>query len=111
MIISLLAMYPRELVISPDPAVVRLGEKVSWVLQFENRSRFPKSIGWTIYFRQGHPFGPETAYSWVQGADTNDLALDAGQTREPGDYKYGVRVTDAENNETISDDDPILRVV
>jgi hypothetical protein len=111
MIINLVAKYPKELAISPDPAVVRLGERVSWSLKFENRSRFPKSVTWTIYFRLKHPFGPETDCSWTHRAESNGDTVDAGETRERGEYKYGVRLTDAESNETISDDDPVLTVV
>jgi hypothetical protein len=111
MIINLLAKYPQQLVISPDPAVARLGERVSWSLRFEDRSRFPQSLNWTVYFRHKHPFGPETGCSWTHRADKDVFTFDAGETREAGEYKYGVQLADAESNETITDDDPILIVV
>jgi hypothetical protein len=111
MVITILARYPKDSVITPDPAVVRLGERVSWLLRFENRSYFPKSINWTVYFRDKHPFGGGADCVLTDVAQEGDSTQDAGETRERGEHKYGVRLVNAENNETISDDDPILTVV
>jgi hypothetical protein len=111
MIIDLLAKYKKRLVISPDPAIARLGEWVSWSLRFEDRSRFPRYLSWTVYFRHTHPFGSETGCSWTHRLDEDVFTFDAGETREAGEYKYGVQLIDDESNETISDDDPILIVV
>jgi hypothetical protein len=40
----------------------------------------------------------------------HQAATDALRADEPGDYKYGVRVEDAESGEVIGDDDPVLIV-
>ena len=36
--------------------------------------------------------------------------IEAGEAQQPGEYKYGVRATDASTNEELCDDDPFLIV-
>lgn len=101
----------------PDPAIVKVGERVTWMIRFDTRSlspgpfRFRMRFRWRIYFENGiHPFG-ENPGIWQETTDTNDAGIIApGHAQQPGDYKYGVLIGNADTGETLSDDDPMLIV-
>jgi hypothetical protein len=121
-------------VTDPNPAIVTVGTRVRWVLratELQNRA-----LLWEIDFRIGVPFGREYETLRVKTEVVNrreratsdedvlrrlDLSEEAavnhrGLTQtlpadRPGDYKYDLRVRDAETGETIGDDDPWLVVV
>jgi hypothetical protein len=114
--------------ISPDPAEVRIGTPVFWVLH-SNRSLYSRLI-WKIYFNHGTPFaglpGPffaTTINRRGEGEALRNLGLRLTQEAdhqgavgpvvptEPGDYKYGVEVRNAETGEVVGDDDPRLIVL
>lgn len=109
--ITLVASFPPRLTISPDPAVVARGEPVIWSLIFADPSAFPKSVQWTIYFGEQHPFGPTAGSSCTQLVEPGFHQYIAGPALEAGEYKYGVRLVDAQSNRRMSDDDPWLIVL
>lgn len=79
---------------------------------------FDDPLEWTIYFSNGHPFGSLRSGIWRQRTDaakpgdrgSHRGILAAAPAREPGDYKYGVRISNARTGEQLSDDDPMLIV-
>jgi hypothetical protein len=91
---------------------VKVGEEVAWELFFDSQqSNFRAPLIWTIYFLDKHPFGSPPGREWSQRTEPDQkVFLDIGTAREPGDYKYGVRIINAETCKEISDDDPRLIV-
>lgn len=126
MIIALFATLGDRLIVRPDPAIVRVGEDVAWALFFDgpeapfgNRVQWDMSLEWRVYFNSAHPFGQRFRGVWTQKTDPlqpgdNVRAprgmLAAAPVQEPGDYKYGVAISNARTGERLSDDDPILIV-
>jgi hypothetical protein len=113
-IISLSAKGTEPVTINPDPALVKVGDNVIWELDFAPVGVL-NAIEWTIYFSQANPFNRGKSTSWVQviqtdGSDWPRALLNAGPALEEGDYKYGVRITNPANRQTLSDDDPRLIV-
>jgi hypothetical protein len=114
MLIYLSATLESRLTIDPDPAVVDLGEDVSWVLTFASTDTV-EAIQWTIYFSLENAFSPKTI-SWTEITkltENHKGRIDAGPTRVAGDHKYGVRITQIAGLggvKKISDDDPRLIV-
>lgn len=97
----------------PERAVVALGETVRWIVRAGGIGA--KSIEWQVYFRQGSPFKEHSWKMKTEGKSENDDAahagvIDAGETQQPGEYKYGVRAVDTSTNQELSDDDPFLIV-
>jgi hypothetical protein len=121
--------------VSPDPAHVKVGELFTWTVQVP-RSRF-ELLRWELHFDRGTPFGEINDFktstrnshlgtivdsnSRLQhalrdaGADL-DVIVDHGGivgpvlAEQPGDYKYGVRLENAETEEELEDYDPRLIV-
>jgi hypothetical protein len=121
-------------VTDPNPAIVAVGTRVRWIFratELQNRT-----LLWEIHFRFDEPFGPdrETLRVKTEVVDRRqrgdrgddilrrlDLSEDAAVNHRgvteaqpadrPGDYKYDLRVRDAESGEAIGDDDPWLVVV
>jgi hypothetical protein len=96
----------------PERAVVALGETVRWLVRARARV---KSIEWRVYFSKGSPFKEGSWKTTTEGSsEGGDAAhtgvIEAGEAQQPGEYKYGVRATDASTNEELSDDDPFLIV-
>ncbi len=112
MIISVQSLAGARLRISPDPAIVHVGDRVVWRMHLLHRlTGFRFRLKWTIYFHKDHPFSGDYREELTESGETNsDIIIDAGKAETPGDYKYGVRIANAETHETISDDDPILIV-
>ena len=116
MIISLAARLEGPLNIRPDPAFVTIGESVTWELLFDPQgSTFRVPLKWEIYFQDKDPFSLSNGRAWIARSEPNSNGehkemLDVGEAREPGDYKYGVRIANAESGEELSDDDPRLIV-
>ena len=97
--------------ITPDPARVRVGTPIVW--RFLAHQSSPENIRWTVYFSNNSPFFfPTTEII------TNTHSIDGQHTgatgavapQHPGEYKYGVRTENPQNQETMGDDDPQLVV-
>jgi len=100
--------------VQPDPALVKVGDNVIWELSLAS-DRDLVSAEWVIYFRDKNPFNRANSIEWgllteATGADEHKLMFDAGPTREPGDFKYGVRIMNVKTGKQLSDDDPRLIV-
>lgn len=113
MIISLHATSEAQLQIQPDPAIVHVGDRVAWELFFDSpRRNFRSPLLWIIYFREKHAFRNHYGSEWQQRSEPNQkVIVDAGKAEEHGDYKYGVRIINAETGKELSDDDPRLIVI
>jgi hypothetical protein len=104
------------LVFSPDPAIVRRGEAVSWRFQASTLPASP--LQWTVYFNKGSPFHAQD-HSHIHQFTARTPSVGRQQIAtsqamsadDPGEYKYGVRVVDAINQTTLGDDDPWLIVL
>lgn len=95
----------------PDPAIVRRGTLVNWRFQ-ANGLPFPQ-LEWVVYFNEGSPFRGQGAQIVVDtpAVDGQHIGTSPEMSADdPGDYKYGVRVVDATNQQTLGDDDPRLIV-
>jgi hypothetical protein len=121
MIIQLRSIAGMRLEIFPDPAIVHVGDRVEWrLLLFPadfppfSRRRDPFRIGpvkWIVYFRNEQPFGRDRTREMSASASPGEPgSVNFGTAESPGDYKYGVRLIDAQG-EQISDDDPFLIVL
>jgi len=123
----------QKIVVSPDPAEVWVGNPIVW--RFEAKSMQVRRIRWTVYFhrprllstlaapfhfwrwllfrRRGIPFFPGVGTelsSTTQAAGAHEGTIGPATPESPGEYKYGVRVENAETGATLGDDDPILLV-
>lgn len=107
---------------SPDPAEVASGTQIRW--RFRGDGLTAQQVRWTIYFRLGHPFNfgdgdaamPDARLDFA----TETLRFPDGQhlgtspivtADKEGQYKYGVRLNDLDQNTELGDDDPFLIVV
>jgi len=110
--------------ISPDPCRVEVNTPLLWHLRCRRTSI--ARLRWTLYFNSGTPFfewhhQPQSHFLVTtelqnSGIDTKDFGDHAGAVgplipSEPGTYKYGLRLEDAESGEPIGDDDPQLIIV
>jgi hypothetical protein len=95
----------------PDPATVVLGETVTWKLRYAGAN---DPIEMTVYFDHGTPF-PKwktlSAKTEQERHGVSEGSLDGGKVEETGDYKYGVRLSNARTKEKLSDDDPYIKVI
>jgi hypothetical protein len=114
MVISLIGSAGKRLIIEPDPAYAHVGSKVEWRLSFDKN--YPHPIEWVVYFGHATPF-KEKEWKAVTGLQTvppspagHEGSIAAGTADESGEYKYGVRIVNANTGEALSDDDPILIV-
>lgn len=114
MIILVSAGARRSTQFNPDPALVRTGDSVVWHVRYVG-GEDPIEI--TVYFRSRSPFK-----SFPQGFELHNVvdpgsggvregSLDGGRVDEPGDYKYGIRLVNKKTQQTLSDDDPWLKVI
>lgn len=123
--------------IEPDPASVTVGTAVTWLLR-SPRSNYTR-LRWTVYFAHGTPFSSDEGPFCVttvntklgtvltQDASVLDSVKNAGvgldhvvdhegaigpvAPTEPGQYKYGIKVENAETDEEVADDDPQLVIL
>src|SRR4051794_38245290 len=103
--------------ISPNPAEVYIGDSVTWLLSW------PKStirlVRWKIYFGPFRELDLQTTTLLLPtafvGATGSGVVLTGAAhsgvigpfvAEDPGDYKYGVSVTNAETGEDLDDEDP-----
>lgn len=96
----------------PMYAKVKSGNVVSW--NFRSISFLPRWLRWTIYFPYDNPFkGSEpqiiTAET-IRGGSRHIGRTATFIAVEPGEYKYGIKLQEAESGETLGDDDPYLLV-
>jgi hypothetical protein len=121
-------------VTDPNPAIVAVGTRVRWIVRATEQQT--RTLLWEIDFGIGAPFGPDSEILRVktQVVDRHergerdqdilrqlDLEEDAAVSHRgvtapqpadhPGDYKYDLRVRDAETKEVIGEDDPWIVVV
>jgi hypothetical protein len=138
--------------VRPDPAEVRVGEPITWIVQAERIAL--RRLRWIVYFDAGGPVFMQPWMAFATGSSASaslprvrlsvitlntgfsallergfdlkwlvrDVRIEGepildhqGATEpltpdRPGDYKYGVRVEDAESGEIVGDDDPLLIV-
>jgi hypothetical protein len=99
--ISVSAKKGQPIQTQPDPATVVTGEHVAWKFYYDG----PDPVSWKVYFSAGSPFE-----KWENGSVQGNGRLEGGQARTPGDYKYGIRLTNALSNQIMCDDDPRLIV-
>lgn len=114
MIVTLLFRRGEPLKISPDPAYVPLGQRVTWVIAYwPAHPSWERSLKWTLYFQDGNPFDfrKDTHLVWQPERFGNNRAeITSGPVERPGDYKYGIRTQHIDSGEIVSDDDPYLIV-
>ena len=96
--------------IDPDPATVKRGEKVTWLLSWPNSAT--RLVRWTVYFGPFRELDLQTTTgSPTPAGNTNHLGvIGPFVAEEPGDYKYGISVADAETDADIDHEDPKLIV-
>lgn len=106
--------------VAPDPAKVRVGTVVRWLMMGKN-CPYPR-LRWTVYFHHGTPFRPwRTCFtvssevempsdtpSEPEGEHTG--IAEAGPVTQQGEYKYAVMVENPEDGTTLGNDDPRLIV-
>jgi hypothetical protein len=88
-----------QLTVQPERAAVKVGGLVEW------RVSGSSNLTWTIYFDHGSPFS-----SAADDTTGTSGTITLGPPLEPGDFKYGVRVSDPQTKATLADDDPWLIV-
>jgi len=105
---------PGQWAVDPNPARVRVGEPIEWILRSHNR-QLPELLVWTVYFNRTSPFGLVISRFTVTtvGSASADHLVFVGPVYAavPGDHKYGVRVQDAISQRIEADDDPVLIVI
>jgi len=81
--------------IDPDPAKVVLGEKVTWLLSWPNSPT--RLVRWTIYFGPFRELDLQTTTGSPTSVGNTNHAGVIGPfvAEDPGEYKYGISVTDA----------------
>lgn len=107
--------------ISPDPARVPCGALLWWRFRVDHLKT--SRVRWTIYFSENHPFGHESDGGPVfmdrMSIATETLRLPDGQhvgsspilkADAPGEFKYGVRLHDLDEDRELGDEDPLLIV-
>ncbi len=100
--------------IHPDPATVPVGDTVAWKLDYDGGSVTPKDpVELTVYFGRGSPFKWHaiSVPANPNPSGHHEGTVEGGPTQETGDYKYGVRLSNARTKEPLSDDDPRLVVI
>ncbi len=83
-----------------------------------------RRLRWTIYFYEGHPFSYggrvtpilveslEIATETFRQPDGQHVGTSPDVTADmPGDYKYGVRLKDLDEDRELGDEDPHLIVI
>jgi hypothetical protein len=113
MIVSVTGVAGRGLTITPDPVVIKKGERIAWRFGVVDPNNNTNALRYGIYINNGNPFGKHPGSWALEGEPTTSGIgiLEAGPATEPGNYKYGVRIADANTGEALSDDDPILVVL
>ncbi len=110
-----------KLLTIPEKITVPQFSVVQWnIKNFEEYKelthRYRRSLIFTIYFEKESPFYWKR--NFVQLYDFpfghfypyNNIRLAESVAEKNGDYKYGVSIQDAEQNETLFDEDPIISV-
>ena len=101
----------------PEMAVVPRGSQVQWLV----RNFWPlqyRELLWAFHFRNRCPFrnfDGNFHISTTQEPMSPENANHQGSTEpliaeDEGEFKYDIRVTDAESKQVISDEDPVLFV-
>jgi len=108
-----------KMLIIPNEIRVPIESVIQWNIigldkfSFE-RTLWRKGLNFTLYFNDGTPFPWEK-----QSVKINDnahlkpnskfrLAKEVAERR--GEFKYGVKITEALNNTTLYDEDPIIKI-
>lgn len=100
----------------PEIIEVPRGTVVQWNIN-KNKNFEPfiafKNLIFTLYFSNKSPFYWKRTFIQLNEPQLNNsqiirLAEDVADKK--GDYKYGVSIFDTNRNETLYDEDPILRV-
>lgn len=96
--------------IKPDPATVKLGEKVTWLLSWPNSPK--RLVRWTVYFGPFRELDLQTTTGnpTSVGNTNHSGVIGPFVAEDPGEYKYGISVMDAETDVDIDDEDPKLIV-
>lgn len=110
----------QSILIQPDPVRVLVGEPLYW--EFVSALPNPR-IKWEVYFQHSAPFDPalksltaETAFAPagpvgpIPSPTHHGLSPSVVATM-PGDHKYGIRAQDANTQQTLADDDPLLIIL
>jgi hypothetical protein len=107
--------------VSPDPARIPRGTPLQW--RFRGDGLNASHVLWTIYFAQGHPFtgverrgisdGPFAfAAETFRLPDQRHVGTSPVITADvPGQYKYGVRLENLDEDRELGDEDPLLIVL
>jgi hypothetical protein len=69
-------------------------------------------LQWKVYFGGGkQPFGSTYGGEWeIRSQPDEKRMIEPGKAIDPGNYKYGIRVNNAETGEELDDNDPWLIV-
>lgn len=95
--------------VTPDVAHVRLGDFVTWDCQSELLP-VPRRLAWRFYFDDASPFGSLKQFVILASGPGLAVLATTPPALIPGDFKYGIEVTDADSHERLSDDDPWIIV-
>lgn len=105
----------------PLRAEVSIGERVQWTIEVASARRLVRSVLWEVYFEGMSPFRqrsfrittplrqPPEEPPFGQLAVYEGQII-AGETVDPGEYKYGVRAFDDASGDYLGDDDPWIVV-
>lgn len=107
----------------PESTKVPVGSIVQWnIIGLDKHYNNPplhwtKGLIFTLYFSDGSPFRWRRQFVQLQHDprffpyySNKIVRLAEDIAYETGNYKYGVKVTDAESDETLFDEDPYLIV-
>jgi len=110
-----------KLLIIPERVEVPQFSVVEWNIINVDRDLYPilgryGSLVFTLYFENNSPFRWKRQFIQIfeprfEPFLSKTIRLVEDVADEKGDFKYGVKVVDAEKNETIYDEDPLLIVI
>lgn len=96
-----------ELTVVPAKAIVRLGTEIRWIFTAVDDTR---DVKFDLYFAHGTPL-PWTERTTIAKHDGPTNMVIGGRAQTDGDYKYGIRASDATSGNQLADDDPYLVVL
>ena len=113
----------KEVRIKPYRIEVPLYSSIEWnIIYFEpdkwNFDALKRGLIYTVYFRKDSPFFWNRKSLHVEGVprfsqsfpEMLTMKLAVGEAEKKGDYKYGVRISEDENDEVLYDEDPYIYV-
>lgn len=102
-------------ILIPEEIIVKKGDKINWVLitQYLRRNEL-NNLLFELYFDAESPFNWNIGRALIDANSVPDgeiQELAIGIAEREGEYKYGVRAINRDNDEVIYDEDPYLIVL